>query len=56
VVPEADRDPIDLGAVHGCLHALGPRHVVDLKPPTRRVAASRSCHEGMLLLAASTKR
>ena len=56
VVPEADRNPIDLGAVHGRLHAFGPRHVVDLKPPSRRVAAFRFRHVGTLLLAASTKR
>ena len=34
VVPEADGNPIDLGAIDGRLHAFGARHVVDLKPPS----------------------
>jgi hypothetical protein len=55
MVPEADRNPIDFGAIHGRLHAFGPRHVVDLEPPSRRIAAFRFRHVGTLLLSASTK-
>src|SRR5215208_6361980 len=56
MVPEADRNSIDLGAIHGRLYTFGPRHVVDLKAPSRRISAFRLCHVGTLLPAASTMR
>jgi hypothetical protein len=53
MMPEADWNPIDLSAVHGRLHPFGARQIVDLEPPSRRIADLYFRHLGTLLFAAS---